>query len=142
MKNVIGSLFFKFGANTKDLDSAMARIEAEEMKLADLREKNADKLQDINDDIANKRYEYALAESRLQKALSKSNAEEAKRVRAQIEKLDIALEKLDTDRTRFAERAKRAEDKLTKSIETQRASYSKLGQVLKTIRSSVICLLL
>lgn len=140
MNTTIGSLFFKFGANTKNLDDAMARIEADEIKLADLREKNADRLQDINDELATKTYEYSQAQIRLEKAVAQSNAAAAKRAQTQLQKLDVALEKLDTDRTRFAERAKRAEDKLTKSIETQRASYSKLGQVLKTIRSSMFAI--
>lgn len=138
MANIIGSLFYNFGANTKALDSAMARIESEEAKLSDIRVKNADKLQDLNDELANKRYQYAQIDEQLTIAKSKRDTKAVEKYRAELRKLDAQLEKLDNDRLKFAERSKRDEERMSKAIEKQRAEYSKLGAVLGKLRGVAV----
>lgn len=138
MANIIGSLFYNFGANTKALDSAMARIESEEAKLSDIRVKNADKLQDLNDELANKRYQYAQIDEQLTIAKSKRDTKAVEKYRAELRKLDAQLEKLDNDRLKFAERSKRDEERMSKAIEKQRAEYSKLGAVLGKLRGIAV----
>lgn len=138
MANIIGSLFYNFGANTKALDSAMARIESEEAKLSDIRVKNADKLQDLNDELANKRYQYAQFDEQLTIAKSKRDTKAVEKYRAELRKLDAQLEKLDNDRLKFAERSKRDEERMSKAIEKQRAEYSKLGAVLGKLRGVAV----
>ena len=111
----------------------MAKIEQNESKLAESRIANADKYQDILDEIESKKYQYSVAEEKLAKAKESRDTSAIKKYQSQIEKLDAKLEELDNKRVRSAERAKRAEEHLTKQIAKQREEYSKMNvEYLKT----------
>ena len=115
----------------------MSKIEANENKLAELRIKNADKLEEINDAIANKRYAQTLVENKIKDAQARRDFKQAEQLQKQIEKLDVALEALDADRERYAKRALRDEQRLEAQISKQKTEYNKLGETLKSIRGKL-----
>lgn len=115
----------------------MSKIEANENKLAELRINNADKLEEINDAIANKRYAQTLVENKIKNAQSRRDFKQAEQLKKQIEKLDVALEALDADRERYAKRALRDEQRLEAQISKQKKEYSKLGETIKSVRGKL-----
>ena len=111
----------------------MAQIEQNESKLADLRLKNADSYQGIIDKISLKQTELTTAQKKLDEAKAKNDQKNAQKYLSQIEKINLQILKLDQDRIRSAERGKRAEEKLTKQIEKQKAEYSSLSKKIQKV---------
>lgn len=126
--NVIGSLYFSIGADTKKYDAAVAEMKKSEEALANLKLKNDDAIRRREDELEALRMSHAKTAERLAQAEQAQNQKTAQKLRAELDKIEIAIHKTDKARERAILRATQAESALTKKIEEQRKAVESMPQ--------------